>query len=217
MASGEKKKLVVFDFDGVILDSLAEHKRRYDHVYSLFGKRNPAKTLSEWKKWHDSKWERNFTRLGIKESQLDLAIARYWRGFEYKTSKPFSGVKRVLQTLSEKYGLAIVSNTRASIVAKALSKFGLRKFFAVIEGGNHKSGKAKRLREALRKSKTAKENAVIIGDTPADVRAGKELGVKTIGVLYGWSERKRISGEKPDGLVRKSREIPLLVKRIFGD
>ncbi len=211
-----KKKLVVFDFDGVILDSVAEHKKRYDFVYASFGKKCPAKTIAQWRKWHDSKWERNFTRLGIKGKQLDAAIGRYWHGFEYKKSKPFKGIKKVLEIFAVKYTLAIVSNTKRKAVEDSLSKYGLSKFFVCVEGGNHKSGKIKRLQGVLRKCNEKAENAVIIGDTPADIRAGKALGVKTIGVLYGWSTREKIYKEKPDAIALKPSDIPKLVEKLFN-
>ncbi|MBS3070310.1 HAD family hydrolase [Candidatus Micrarchaeota archaeon] len=216
MASRARKKLIVFDFDGVIIDSFAEHKRRYDYVYRTFGRRNPAKTLKEWKKWHDSAWELNFTRVGIEGKQINVALERYWNGFAYAKSKPFKGIELVLRAISRKYALAIISNTKGSAVSKALSKFNLRKFFAVIQGGSHESGKAVRLAAVLEKCKARAADAVIIGDTPADIRAGKALGVKTLAVSYGWSTKERINAEKPDATARTPGGIPKAVEKLFS-
>ena len=211
-----KKKLIVFDFDGVIIDSFAEHKRRYDYVYRTFGKRNPAKTLKEWKEWHDSAWELNFTRVGIEGKQIGVALERYWNGFAYAKSKPFEGIAKVLQALSREYKLAIVSNTKSREIAKTLSKFGLKKYFPVIQGGEGKSGKAERLGEVLKKCKARAADAVIIGDTPADILAGKAVGVKTLAVLYGWGTKQQVHAEKPDATARKPRDIPKAVGKLFS-
>jgi len=211
-----KKKLVVFDFDGVIIDSFAEQKRRYDFVYASFGKKSPAKTLAQWREWHDSKWERNYTRIGITGEQLRKVPGRFWRGFSYKTSKPFPGIARALARLYGRYELAIVSNTKRQIVEKDLKKRGLRKFFSLVEGGDHDSNKTQRLKNVLEKAGVEKRNAVMVGDTQTDIVAGKALGVKTLAVVYGWETRERLSKAKPDFFVAKPSGIPKAIERVFS-
>ena len=54
----------------------------------------------------------------------------------------------------------------------------------------------------------ADENkTIMIGDTAADVRAGKSAHCSTIGVSYGWYESDRVKIESPDFQVDSPTEL----------
>lgn len=208
-----KKKLVVFDFDGVIVDSLAQHTKAYSEICRFFGKALPAETLDEWKAWHDPKWENNYKRLGITDTKKADEI--YFKFFDYANTETFEGIKEIIAHLDTKYNLAIVSNTERRLVEKELHKHGIHKHFPVINGYNHDSNKIKRLGEALNTFGTKPEDTVMVGDAAVDIQAGKALGTKTIGILYGFTIEERITREKPDAIARSAKEIPSLIEKLF--
>ena len=49
--------------------------------------------------------------------------------------------------------------------------------------------------------------AVMIGDKSPDIRGGKDNGLDTIGVLYGYGEYEEISKAEPDYIIRKPEDI----------
>ena len=84
-----------------------------------------------------------------------------------------------------------------------------RKVFApdLIAGERH--SKAELLSLAVREYGLRPSRCVMIGDTAGDVKAGKEAGLKTIGVLWGYGDRAALEAEqvmllkRPEELLRK--------------
>ena len=51
----------------------------------------------------------------------------------------------------------------------------------------------------------------MIGDTVGDIRAGKEAGVRTAAVTWGYQQRDLLSKEVPDRLLDQPKELLALV------
>ena len=49
--------------------------------------------------------------------------------------------------------------------------------------------------------------AVMIGDTAADIGAGKAAGTVTVGVTYGYGSREEVAGAGPDLLIDSAAEL----------
>ncbi len=210
-----KRKLIIFDFDGVIIDSIAQHKRAYDKVFEFFGKQTPVKTMEEWKEWHDSEWEKNFTRVGIGPEHMGLINEKYWEAFDYEDAEIYEGIKEILKELSGKYKLAIVSNTIKANIERQLTKHGIHTHFQAVIGGDDESEKKKKLAECLAQCNSEPSGAIMIGDSTVDIRGGKALGLKTIAIAYGYTTKAKILNEKPDEIAHHAREIPALVEKLF--
>jgi len=57
------------------------------------------------------------------------------------------------------------------------------------------------------------EEAVMIGDHPIDIQAGKRVGMKTIGVLTGRTKREEFEKAGADNVLRDVSEICVLLER----
>jgi HAD superfamily hydrolase (TIGR01662 family) len=60
---------------------------------------------------------------------------------------------------------------------------------------------------AIAKLGIDRSQAVMIGDSWHDIRAGKNAGIRTIAVLWGYGTRDNLTPEVPDYLVEESKEI----------
>jgi HAD superfamily hydrolase (TIGR01549 family) len=200
-------KLVIFDFDGVISDSAGVHRKAYGKTFRFFGKKFPVKTDADFRKWYDSHWENNYLRSGFSEKEMEKAKVKYWTFIDYSKAKAFAGIRGVLRELRKKgFKLAIVSTTRSEFVTKSLRGSGLEKLFNLILFAN-KSEKKKAIAVVLKKFGVKKRNAVMVGDTPADVEGAKGNGIKSIAVSYGWNPLFKLKEAKPDAIARKPGEI----------
>ena len=79
MTDALARPLVIFDFDGVIVDSLAIHLAAYQRVFRLAGRSLPVETAAGWREWYDSAWEQNFLRAGFTEGELRANLSGYCR------------------------------------------------------------------------------------------------------------------------------------------
>ena len=217
MKKAKEKKLVIFDFDGVIWDSVAVHSLAYRRVFKFFGKNYPPENNAGFRKWYDSRWENNYFKSGFSKKEMRRAEGKYWEFFDYGKSKPFKGIGRVLEKFrSEGFVLSIVSTTPDGSIRKCLRKAGLEKHFKLIIGGKKKSSKVEEIAFVLKKLGVKKQNAVMVGDTPADIEGAKANGLKNIGVAFGWSPESRIRKAKPGAIAKKPREITALLKKNHG-
>ena len=67
-----------------------------------------------------------------------------------------------------------------------------------------------KIRQALAKYGTAKEDAWFIGDTTGDIREAKAVGIKTIAVTWGWHSREKLAAVEPDYLIDRPEELLVL-------
>jgi len=86
-------------------------------------------------------------------------------------------------------------------------------FDAIISGEDveHPKPHPESLFKALQQLEVRPEKAVMIGDTEADILAGKNAKVRTIGVSYGF-HGSHIAGSKPDFIIGDiANLIPILL------
>lgn len=101
------------------------------------------------------------------------------------------GVKELLEELDEHNILiGLVTGNTESIARNKLRKVGLDKYFKVGGFGNDDINRVKLVKIAIQRAIDnfafkLNNNVFIFGDTPRDIKAGKEAGVKTVGVATG--------------------------------
>jgi phosphoglycolate phosphatase-like HAD superfamily hydrolase len=49
---------------------------------------------------------------------------------------------------------------------------------------------------------------VVVGDSVADIKAGKNAGIKTVAVLSGIFSREELESEKPDLIIENVNKLP---------
>ncbi len=207
--------LVALDFDGVIADSWRAHLNAYVANFAHFGRRFPIRTQSGWRRYYDSAWENNYLKNGFKLSELPEVLENYDLFLTYNGVRLFRGIDRVIKTLADEFKLVVVSTTSKKFILNKLREEGLDRYFKAIVGGRGVSDKTMLLQAALKVTRIRPSNAVMIGDSPSDIIAGKRVGARTIGVAYGWISTRRVTLSKPDVVVSRPREIITAVNEVF--
>jgi phosphoglycolate phosphatase len=70
--------------------------------------------------------------------------------------------------------------------------------------------KKEKILYAIKKYQVAPQDIYYIGDTTGDIKEGKEAGVKTVGVTWGWHSKEKMASAKPDYLFDTPQELLLL-------
>jgi pyrophosphatase PpaX len=135
----------------------------------------------------------------------------------HATLETFDGVPELLRELrGHGHRLGIVTAKRRSTVHLAFDRFPfLAELTDVLVGAEdterHKPDPDPVL-EALQRLGAAPEEAVYVGDSPFDIRAGNAAGTYTIAVGWGGIHPDhRLLAEEPDALVQHPEEILTLV------
>ncbi|MFA5987339.1 MAG: HAD family hydrolase [Candidatus Paceibacterota bacterium] len=197
-------KAVIFDVDGVLLDSFASNVEFFNGLLAEFGYRGP--TAEDYKSmYHMPMWDVIKTMTGIKD---DREVEKIWRRGQEPSARTRLVAKmpidaqRVVQDLWAKYKLGVVSGrTRSGIFGEGLKN--LQKYFSVAIGyedtKNHKPHPEPLLLAAKLVGVMPTE-CIYIGDALTDVQAGNAAGMKTI--VYG---EKKLEGA--DALARSFTEL----------
>jgi len=211
------RPLVIFDFDGVIVDSLAIHLAAYQRVFRLAGRSLPVETAAGWREWYDSAWEQNFLRAGFTEGELRANLSGYFELLEYGAAPVYPGVPAQLAALSQHCRLIVLSSTPDAIVTAKLEAEGLLGFFEQVHATRHGSRKHEQVAELVQARVPGVGRAVMIGDTAADIRAGKAAGIHTVGVTWGWYAPDRITLEQPSRVIHDPAELAATTGSLLGE
>jgi phosphoglycolate phosphatase-like HAD superfamily hydrolase len=156
------------------------------------------------------------------EELAERVLRAYER--ELPTSLPkrqgrvLEGVREVLEDLEDREDVRsflLTGNTPAGANAK-LSHYGLWEFFSDREGAfciDH-GPRTDIARRALQLAPDA-EQRYVIGDTPADIEAGKAIGARTIAVAAGWHPADELAAYDPWIVLARIPDPPAF-RRLIG-
>ena len=207
-------RLVMFDWDGTIVDGLSLNYKIYKEITRRLGKRMPDSPQA-LARLTNGKYEELYYNLGIRtEGETNEANKIYWElfrrfrdGFEL-----FPGITDVLSSLREKGIMtAIISNCDKPLMEMLIDKFGLSGYLDLIvahEDTERIKPEPDQIHFCLGRLKVKPKEAVFVGDMINDIIAARRAGVrKVIAVTYGWHTREQLEKLKPDAIVDKTNEI----------
>jgi len=209
-----KVKGIILDLDGTIVDSREAYIEAAKTAFAAIGQENvDIKIAKEIPRRLEQNLSINNMINGIDMQKfLDAYLKSYYKVTATKT-KPIPNVSETLKKLSQKAKLALVTmrHVPREKVIEELEKFGLAKYFQVIVTALDTS-QPKPSPEAL--IKCAKQFGIrisecaVVGDSVADVRAGRNVGAKTVAVLSGIFTREELEMEKPYLILKSVNELP---------
>ena len=203
--------LVMFDYDGVIVDSLEVFTSRFTQACreNGFKEVNASKDVLEL--FEGNVYE-TMMRRGLTESTIDNILKRYevLQGEQLADLELFTGIREALERISEKHQVYVITSNLSSATIRVLKQNGVECFEDVIGAETEKS-KIKKIHNTM--SLHPGIAAYYVGDTKGDMIEGKKAGTKTIGVTWGWHTPQKIQEGSPDHLVNTPEELAdLLVK-----
>jgi phosphoglycolate phosphatase len=216
-------RAVLFDLDGTLahsdaayLDALAVILRP---AAFLFPSRDPRPTLRRWLMTSGVLFNFLFTlpdRIGFQSPFWGFAdgVARA-RG----VARPgafcmIPGVHEMLQGLSVRYQLAVVSSRDQRSTEAFLDQYGLRPLFQAVVS----SVSSRRLKPhpapillAAARLGSAPADCLMVGDTRVDIQAGKSAGTQTAGVLCGLGLRQDLEQFGADVILQTTPDLSQLL------
>jgi N-acetyl-D-muramate 6-phosphate phosphatase len=194
-------RIVLFDVDGVLLDSLVPHLRICADKNLEYGLGLTIPEPQQLKRMAHhgvriSPMKYFFMAVGFPENYAEKADRQYQEVFMRNyTPKPFAGVYETLKTLCDLgFLLGIVtSNIKANIVdalGPSLQFFHpdciLAKDSMPERNGAEGSSKPKLIMAAMAALDAQPSEVLFVGDQLADWQAAKAAGVNFLGAAYGW-------------------------------
>ncbi len=194
------KKLVLFDFDGVLANTI-------EYSYQIHKDVNP-----------DFSWE-SFQALsnGNFIDGYDNALAsgehihpQDFHG-QYQSNLNKINIHKALhdsiKVLSEKYTLIVVSSTRSDFIKEFLEKENTFDFFSDIYGVDIHKSKVVKINMILEQHKALSSDCIFITDTLGDIKEANECGIKSIAVTWGLHSSDHMEKGNPIAIIDNPEDL----------
>ena len=211
------KKAVIFDLDGTLANTIESLTYCGNRALQKFGL--PSFTQEDYKYFVGDGSavlvRRALTKAGDGQmAHYDEVYEEYCRLFAkdcmYQV-RPYEGIVPLLEELKKKgIRIAVLSNKpHENSISVVETLFG-KDYFDCIQG--QKEGIPKKpdpagvfqIEEYLG---LAPEDFLYVGDTCVDMRTGKSAGLFTVGVLWGFRDRKELEENHADVIIEKPAEL----------
>jgi phosphoglycolate phosphatase len=200
----------LFDVDGTLVDSAGDicgaiqavlattrqnsitddFLRRYigRHLYDLFGDLLPE----------------------LSHEQMDHMLADYRKIYlarNHTLTRAYPGIADALAALPGRKSTATTKGTPTT--RAVLELFGLLPYFDHVQGTDGFPAKPEPnvIFASLQVLGVPAEDCLLVGDSPADMEAGRRAGVKTCAVLWGYGQREDLAKWQPDYWIAHPREL----------
>lgn len=195
----KKVKAVIFDYDGVLNDSLTIIKDLYNEFYKRGITNLYFKGDQEFTDFFEGDIWKNMESAGMRVNKENKDLCNEVVKEVLTASDPkvrfFEGIDGLLLKLkSEGYKIGIASNGNKEIIVSKLKSYGLDSVVDSVIGYEQVSmpkPNPEVLLKCLKELKVKPRNALYVGDMESDIRAAKAAGIKIIAVTYGYLKLKK--------------------------
>lgn len=201
-----KYKLLLWDFDGTLADSLTialdiynrmAAEKKFRPITDPHAVRNMG--MREFLKAH-----------GISFHKVPFVFSAFLKEFRAQAREItlFPGVAEVLNTFSGRDILqGIVSSNSSEAIRQCLQANTVETLFQYVSGTSGIFGKEKRIGTALKKLNVAAQDVLYIGDEIRDIEAARAAGIDVAAVTWGLNSKVALAKHNPTFLVSTPDEL----------
>lgn len=208
-------KVIIFDFDGTIADTLEVLVRITNRLAIGFGYQ-PISQEQLAQIRHLSSRE-IIKQSGVSIFKFPFLIAKVKGELrnEIKTLKPISGIDLALIDLKNSgYQLWILSSNSQENILEFLEINSLQKIFHSIYTDATIFGKSRVIKKLLKQANLQSEECVYIGDETRDIEAARRSKIKAIAVSWGFNTKEALATQNPDFLLDKPSDIITVIQSL---
>ncbi|WP_299992210.1 HAD family hydrolase [uncultured Bacteroides sp.] len=210
------RKLVIFDLDGTLLNTIADLAQSTNHALAVLG--YPTHEEQEYNFMVGNGINKLFERALPATERTEENIMRVRKGFipyydqhNADKSRPYPGIPELLAELQAKgLQLAVASNKYQAATEKLIAHyFPNIRFTAVFgqrEGVNVKPDPTV-VHDILKIAHIAKEDVLYVGDSGVDMQTAVNAEITACGVTWGFRPRTELETFHPEHIVDKAEEI----------
>lgn len=210
-------KACIFDLDGTLTNTLESMTYSVNLTLKEMG-------LSQITKDQCRMFVGNGARVLIEESlkvsgdpkasRIEEGMKIYGRIFDQNCTyhvTPYEGIPEMLKALKDRgIHLAVLSNKPDRQTVKVVKEIFGDNIFDYAQGqkdGIRRKPAPDGVWYLMKQMQVSKEECLYIGDSEVDAATGKNAGLKTIGVLWGFRDRKTLETAGADHLIERPEEL----------
>jgi phosphoglycolate phosphatase len=190
-----KPRAIVFDLDGTLVDTAGDIVAALDALLAERGR--PPVGLDAGRRMIGDGGralvERGFAATGGVPADLDAALARWFEIYAAdiaRRSTVYPGVRTTLAEFARRdIALGICTNKADAPTARLLSALDLAVPFKAVIGGDfpHRKPDGRHVAAALAALGVARDDALMVGDSPNDANSARAAGLPFVAVDWGYT------------------------------
>lgn len=217
-------RLVIFDLDGTLIDSRLDLVHSVNAALRHIGRPElPDDVIASYV----GDGAPILIQRALGAEAADEALVRkglefflsYYREHKLDHTTVYPGIPEALAAIQTSNGvrrqMVVLTNKPVNPSRAIVDALGLGQYFSQVYGGNSFGTKKPDPEGALKllaETGVAPEQAAIVGDSHVDVRTGRNAGLWTVGVTYGFATHT-LEDEAPDVLVDSAEDLGIVFSR----
>lgn len=201
-------KVIIFDFDGTLADTLDALVRITNRLAEEFGYQTAApEELSTVRALSSREIVK---KSGISFLKLPFLLKKIREELqpEIQTLSPIPEIKEALIELKrEGYCLGILTSNSENNVKTFINNQGMQDIFSFVYSETSIFSKDKSLKKLMRKNHLNSEEVIYVGDETRDIEASKKINIKVIAVTWGFNSGEVLAKHQPDFLIHEPSEL----------
>lgn len=193
-----KKKLIVFDLDGVLINSLSNMRYSWNKVKKKCSVKN---NFLDYQKFIGLEFYEILEKLNIEKKKFSK-IKKTYSKFSLKSFdkiKLYPEVNKILKDLEKDFKLAILTSKDKKRTHKILKKLLPKIKFSSVQSPQNRyrpKPNSDLLLKVISENNVSLNEAIFIGDSEFDEKMAKNSKVKFIFASYGYSNFQRFNKNK---------------------
>ena len=210
------KKLVIFDLDGTLLDTIADLAESANHALKQLG--YPTRDMETIRTFVGNGVNKLLFRALPDEEKTEENVMRmrthfvpYYDTHNADLSAPYPGIVPLVEELQAKgLMIAVASNKYQEATVKLVKHYFPMIDFVEILGqreGIPVKPDPTIVYDILKKANVSKEEVLYVGDSGVDMQTAIHAGVDAVGVTWGFRPLAELESFCPKGVVDKAEEL----------
>ncbi|MDO8563451.1 MAG: HAD hydrolase-like protein [Nanoarchaeota archaeon] len=198
-------KVILFDYDGTILNSMDVVYKEYNKIAVKYNMKKVA-SFKDFMDLYDANIYDSFFKLGLDKKQTQEFISDFRRPLIEADDdlSLFNKMDEVVEKISKKHLVIVITSNVTEVVEHSINNHGIKGVSEVI-GGDKEISKVKKIKSII--GRYPKAQIYYVGDTKGDIVESKKIGAIAVAVTWGHHSSKKLSDAGADYIVDKPEEL----------
>lgn len=223
-----KKKVILFDLDGTIMNTKEGITKCAAYALEYFGIKVPDVDKLDF--FIGPPLHKSFQEFyGFNEENAEKATAKYrerYKDLGVFECEPYDGMLEVIEKLAGMgYHLGVATSKPEFFAIQIMEKYNLMQYFETVTGSlldNSRSEKQQVIEECFCRMKVGelygnqyhKQEVIMVGDRKHDIIGAKQTGIESLGVTFGFAREGELLEAKADYIADTPDEIISIIEGI---